>query len=237
VQEAQGFQSCSVSATRDSTLQQIVAGVRGMTRSRRLLDLGCRIFVTTACMIIVVTLAFVHIAGAQSYHAHTDVEFALGAGVLNATGTTNPEGLTRTIKMTAQIFADRLFPVTTIGEGVVEIGPYAKGALLDGVSVPLIAGGAILGYRVGRYEILVHVGLAYATERIGENTSNGVTHLGQTKATYDLGFSLRYDINQFFISAGYQHNSDGAALGIHFIDGKGQNPGYDNVLLGVGLHF
>jgi hypothetical protein len=139
--------------------------------------------------------------------------------------------------MTAQIFADRLFPVTTIGEGVFEIGPYAKGALLDGVSVPFIAGGAILGYRVGKYEILVHIGLAYATERIGENTSNGVTHLGQTKATYDLGLSLRYDINQFFISAGYQHNSDGAALGIHFIEGKGQNPGYDNVLLGVGLHF
>ena len=237
VREAQDFQSCSVSAVRNFTLQHVVAGVRGATRSCRLLDLGLRIFVTTAWMILVVTLACIHTAGAQPYHAHTDVEFALGGGVLNGTGTGNPEGVTRTIKMTAQIFADRLFPVTTIGEGVFEIGPYAKGALLDGVSVPLIAGGAILGYRVGKYEILVHIGLAYATERIGENTSNGVTHLGQTKATYDLGLSLRYDINQFFISAGYQHNSDGAALGIHFIDGKGQNPGYDNVLLGIGLHF
>jgi hypothetical protein len=140
--------------------------------------------------------------------------------VLGATSFDNDDGVPRTIKMTAQIFADRLFPVTTIGEGVFEIGPYAKGALLDGVSVPLIAGGAILGYRVGTYEILVHAGLAYATERIGENTSNGVTHLGQTKATYDLGLSLRYDINQFFISAGYQHNSDGAAWEYILLRGK-----------------
>lgn len=188
-------------------------------------------------MILVATLACVQTALAQSYHAHTDVEFVLGAGVLNGTGTDNHEGVTRTIKMTAQIFADRLFPVTTIGEGVFEIGPYARGVLLDGVSVPLIAGGAILGYRIGKYEILVHGGLAYATERIGENTSDGVVHPGQTKQTYDLGLSLRYDINQYFISAGYQHNSNGSAFNIDFIHQKGSNPGYDNVVLGVGLHF
>lgn len=62
----------------------------------------------------------------------------------------NDEGLPRTIKMTAQIFADRLFPVTNFGNGALEIGPYGKGDLLNGVTVPLIAGGMILGYQLER---------------------------------------------------------------------------------------
>jgi hypothetical protein len=188
-------------------------------------------------MILVATLAFLHTAIAQPYTAHTDVEFRLGGGVLCGTCTENDEGLSRTIKMTAQIFADRLFPVTTIGEGVLEIGPYVKGALLDGVSVPLIAGGGILGYRFGNYEILLNGGFAYATERIGETTSDGVVHPGQTKHTYDLGFTVRYDINQYFISAGYQHNSNGTGFNIEYDHAKGSNPGYDNVFAGVGIRF
>jgi len=226
-----------MSAARYSTLQQVVSGVRDATRSCPLLHLGIRIFLNIAWIILVATVACVQTALAQSYNAHTDLEFRLGAGVLNGTDSENDEGLPRTIKMTAQIFADRLFPVTTIGAGVFEIGPYAKGALLDGVDVPLIAGGAILGYRFGNYEILVNGGLAYATERIGETTSDGVVHSGQTKQTYDLGLSLRYDINQYFISAGYQHNSNGSALNLDFIHQKGTNPGYDNAFVGVGIRF
>lgn len=84
---------------------------------------------------MVTTLAFIQTAIAQSYNAHTDVEFRLGGGVLNGTAIDNDEGIPRTIKITAQIFADRLFPVTTIGDGVFEIGPYVKGELLDGVTV------------------------------------------------------------------------------------------------------
>ena len=224
--------------TRYSTLQQAVSGVRDTIRSCPLFDLGLRIFLNTAWIIIVATLAYVPTALAQSYHAHTDVEFRLGGGVLNGTDPdNNDEGVPRTIKMTAQIFADRLFPVTTLGEGLLEIGPYARGALLDGIDVPLIAGGGVVGYRFGNYEILVNGGLAYATERIGENTSNGIVHPGQTKQTYDLGFSLRYDIKQYFISAGYQHNSNGSALNFDFIHQKGTNPGYDNVFVGVGIRF
>lgn len=154
--------------------------------------------------------------------------------MLCGTCTDNDEGLRQTIKMTAQIFADMLFPVTTIGDGAFEIGPYAKGALLDGINVPLIAGGVVLGYRSGPYEILVNGGLAYATERIGETTSD---RLGQTKHTYDLGLSLRYDINRYFISGGYQHNSNGSSFGLNFAHGKGTNPGYDNVFIGVGIRF
>jgi len=237
VRETTDFQTCSVSTARYFTLQHVVSGVRGGTRSYPLLDLGWRIFVTTAWMILVATLAVIHPAIAQPYTAHTDVEFRLGGGVLCGTCQENDEGLSRTIKMTAQIFADRLFPVTTIGDGVFEIGPYAKGALLDGVSVPLIAGGAIVGYRVGTYEILVNGGFGYATERIGETTSDGVVHPGQTKHTYDLGLTLRYDINQYFISAGYQHNSNGTGFNIEYAHAKGSNPGYDNVFAGVGIRF
>ena len=191
-------------------------------------------------MIIVASLAFSQTAIAQPNpynNAHTDLEFRLGGAVLNGTSLDNDEGVPRTIKMTAQIFADRLFPVTTIGDGVVEIGPYAKGALLDGVSVPLVAGGAILGYRFGNYEILVNVGIAYATERIGEIPSDGTVHQGQTKRTYDLGLSVRYDINRYFISAGYQHNSNGSDFSLDFFTGKGTNPGYDNLFVGVGIRF
>jgi hypothetical protein len=171
VRAAKDLQSCAVSAAGYSKLYHVVSDASGATRSCPLLDLGRRIFVHTACMITVATLAFIQPAIAASYLAHTDVEFRLGAGALNGISTDNDEGLPRTIKMTAQIFADRLFPVTTIGDGAFEIGPYAKGALLDGVSVPLVAGGVILGYRLRNYEILFNGGLAYATERIGETTS------------------------------------------------------------------
>ncbi len=231
------FQSVSVSAARYFKIHQAVFGVRNTRRSCPLLDVGLRVFVTTAWMIIVATMAFIQTAIAQPYDAHTDVEFRLGAGVLCGTCTDNDEQITRTIKMTAQIFADRLFPVITIGDGVFEIGPYAKGALLDGVSVPLIAGGVILGYRLSHYEIVVNGGLAYATDRIGENTSNGIVHPGQTKSMYDLGLSLRYDINQYFISAGYTHNSNGSGFDLEFIHGKGSNPGYDQLFAGVGIRF
>jgi hypothetical protein len=231
------FQSVSVSAARYSKIGQVESGGRGARRSCPLFDVGLRVFVTTAWMIIVATMAFIQTAIAQPYDAHTDIEFRLGAGVLCGTCTDNDEHITRTIKMTAQIFADRLFPVTTIGDGAFEIGPYAKGALLDGVSAPLVAGGVILGYRLSNYEILVNGGLAYATERIGENTSNGIVHPGQTKGMYDLGLSLRYDINQYFISAGYTHNSNGASFNLDFIHQKGSNPGYDNLFAGVGIRF
>lgn len=234
MREAKDFQPFSVSVTRYFKLHQVVSGERGATRSCPLLDLGLRIFVNTAWIIIVAALALIQTAIAQPYNAHTDLEFRLGGGVVCGTCTDNDEGLPRTIKMTAQIFADRLFPVTTIGDGVLEIGPYAKGVLLDGVNIPLIAGGVILGYRFGNYEILVNGGLAYATERIGETTSD---RLGQTKHIYDLGLSLRYDINQYFISAGFQHNSNGSAFDINFIPGKGSNPGYDNLFAGVGIRF
>jgi hypothetical protein len=116
-----------------------------------------------------------------------------------------------------------------------EVGPYAKGALLDGGHVPQIAGGAVVGYRFGAYEVLVNTGLGYATERIGSTAS---PDSGQTKLTYDLGLSLRYDINnQYFLSGGYAHNSNGHALGLDFISGKGANPGIDSWLIGAGVHF
>ena len=233
LREAKGFQLISVSATKHSKLHQVMSGVKDATCSCLLLDRRFRISINITWIIIVAALASMQTAIAESYIAHTDLEFRLGAGVLNGTDTENDEGLPRTIKMTAQIFADRLFPVRIIGDGVLEIGPYAKGALLDGVSVPLIAGGVILGYRFGNYEILVNGGIAYATERIGETTSR----LGQTKNMYDLGLSLRYDINQYFLSAGYQHNSNGSAFDLNFIHGKGTNPGYDQLFAGVGIRF
>jgi hypothetical protein len=116
---------------------------------------------------------------------------------------------------------------------VLEIGPYAKGALLDGGHVPQIAGGAVVGYRFDRYEVLVNVGLAYATDKIG---SPGPDE-SQTNLTYDLGLTLRYDINQYYFSVGYQHNSNGEDYGINVLGRKERNPGIDVLFVGVGVRF
>ncbi len=69
------------------------------------------------------------------------------------------------------------------------------------------------------------------------NKGDQIINKSQTKHTYDLGLTLRYDIEQFFLSGGYQHNSNGTALGINFIHGKGGNPGFDNVFVGAGVRF
>jgi hypothetical protein len=184
-----------------------------------------------AGVMMVATTAWAGTAVAESYVAHTDLELRGGADYV--CGTCGPERIKR-IRTMVQVFADRLFPVTRIGDGVLEIGPYAKGALLDGGHVPQIAGGAVLGYRFGAYEVFMNVGRAYATELIGVTSSS---NSGQSRQTYDLGLSLRYDITRYFISVGYQHNSNGKSLGIKFSGGKGDNPGFDSAFIGGGIRF
>jgi hypothetical protein len=117
---------------------------------------------------------------------------------------------------------------------MLEIGPYVKGALLDGGHVPQIAGGAAVGYRIDRYEVLVNVGLAYAPEEIGYAASEDAS---QTRATYDLGISLRYDIEHYYFSVGYKHNSNGEDLGLNVLGPKEHNPGIDGVFAGIGVRF
>jgi|SRR5947209_1063079 len=131
------------------------------------------------------------------------------------------------------VFRRQALPSCHDRTGGSEIGPYAKAAFLDGLDIPQIAGGLALAYRVGHYELLMNGGLAYATERLESTT----TEPGETKHTYDLGVTLRYDIEQYFISGGYQHNSNGRHVGLDFIHAKGDNPGYDNIFVGVGIHF
>ena len=120
---------------------------------------------------------------------------------------------------------------------MLEIGPYAKGALLDGIDVPQIAGGAVVGYRLNRYEFLVNVGFAYATDKIGNPDSPGSSNSSQTNLTYDLGLSLRYDINRYYVSVGYNHNSNGESIGLNVLGSKEHNPGIDAVFVGVGVRF
>jgi hypothetical protein len=168
--------------------------------------------------------------------SHVDVELRAGAGMVCGWCRYRGE-LEDTIKPTVQIFADAMIPVWGVGSGHFELGPYLKGGLIDGAAVPQVAGGLAIGYRWGSWEVLGNAGLAYATERVGETTAGGLYYPGQTKHTYDLGASVRYDINGYFISLGYQHNSNGSGLGLNFFDGKGFNPGYDQVFLGVGTRF
>lgn len=165
---------------------------------------------------------------AETRLASVDVELRGGTDYL--CGTCEPYRF----RFMTQLFADILVPIIPLGSGTVEIGPYIKGALLDG-HIPQIAGGMLLGYRIGNYALLDHIGRAYVTERIGETV---VPDTDQAKDTYDLGVFGRYAISQqYFLSAGYQHNSNGEGLGVKFISGKGTNHGIDSVEVGVGIRF
>ena len=176
-------------------------------------------------------IAWAATAVADPYLTHTDVELCVGEEYLCVTSHS------RSFRTNVQVFADRFFPTKHIGDGVLEIGLYDKGALLDGVDVPQIAGGALVGYRLDRYEVLVNVGLAYATDKIGSSSSPGSSDSSQTNLTYDLGLSMRYDINRYYFSVGYQHNSNGESIGLNVLGSKGHNPGIDAVFVGVGIRF
>jgi hypothetical protein len=215
---------------------QVVSAKSVAAAARPLQHLARRIVIAAAWMVILATTVVVPAAVAQPYDAHTDVEFRLGGGLICGT-CVDKDRFPWRIKTTAQVFVDRLFPVAAVGGGAFEIGPYVKGALLDGMNIPQIAGGVVFGYRLDNYEILVNTGYAYATERIGEVRTDRFSSSGQTKHTYDLGLSLRYDISRYFLSLGYQHNSNGRDLGLNFVAGKGNNYGYDIVSAGVGMHF
>ena len=179
-------------------------------------------------LVLVAPFACTVSAVAESYVAHTDLEFRVGIDVL--CGSCDPHRA----RSSFQLLADRLFPLKPLGDGVFELGLYAKGALLDGGHVPQIAGGAIGGYRLGHFELLINVGLAYATEPIG---SPGSEDSSQTRATYDLGITLRYDISRYYVSIGYKHNSNGEDFGLNFTGHQEQNPGIDGIYLGTGIRF
>ncbi len=187
-----------------------------------------RLVKTIAGIILVARIAYGGTAVAEPYAAHTDLELRVGEDALCGTCDVHR------FRTAVQVFADRLFPIRRMGDGVLEIGPYAKGALLDGGHAPQIAGGAVVGYRFGAYEVLVNAGLAYTTERIG---SLGSEDSSQTKATYDLGLSVRYDINHYYVSLGYKHNSNGEDFGLNVLGKKEQNPGIDGVFVGIGVRF
>ncbi|WP_447986980.1 hypothetical protein [Nitrospira sp. Nam74] len=178
--------------------------------------------------ILLMTITSTANAAGKPYLAHTDVEIRVGADYLCGTCDAHRA------RTTVQLFADRLFPISNLPGGVFELGPYIKGALLDGGHVPQIAGGAVAGYRFGRYEVLVNVGLAYATEVIG---SPGGPDSNQSRTTYDLGLFLRYVLNRYYFSIGYKHNSNGDDLGLNVFGAKEHNPGIDGVFLGLGVHF
>ncbi len=221
----------------DGATQMVLMGCLGASESRRTrvrrfserIRLARRMVKIIARGIIAVVMtAWVGTAVAEPYVAHTDLELRVGGESL--CGTCGQER----VRTTVQVMGDRLFPVRRIGDGALEVGPYAKGALLDGGHVPQIAGGALAGYRFGAYEVLANVGLAYATERIGSTAS---PDSGQTKHSYDLGLTVRYDMNRYFLSTGYMHNSNGHSAGLNFISGKGSNPGIDSLFIGVGVRF
>ncbi len=191
-----------------------------------------RLVRTVAGGMLVTTIACAGPAVAEPFVAHTDLQFRVGVDYV--CGTCGGDERTYRFRTMLQVVADRLFPVTRLGDGVLELGPYVKGALLDGGEVPQIAGGAAVGYRFGAYEVVINVGRAYATEIIGKTSS---PDSGQSRQTYDLGLSLRYEINQYFISVGYGHNSNGQSLGLNFNKAQGANPGIDNVFVGVGVRF
>ena len=84
------------------------------------------------------------------------------------------------------------------------------------------------------YEVLVNVGLAYATEEFG---NSGSTDSSQTKTTYDLGLTVRYEINHYYVSVGYKYNSNGEDFGLNVLGSKENNPGIHGVFVDLGVRF
>lgn len=137
-----------------------------------------------------------------------------------------------------QVYADYLFPIAHLFFGKLELGPYARVAVIKDLTPQAALGGA-LGYRIGSFELLLQTGFAYSAERIGEFKLNGVTvKKGQSRTTYDLGMELRYFLKDgWYLAVGVGHNSNGKQLGLNLISDKGGNPGYDSVYIGVGKRF
>ena len=94
-----------------------------------------------AWLMLIATTVVAGTAVAEPYVTQTDLGLRVGEDAL--CGNCAPHRY----RTNVQVFADRLFPIRRIGVEVLEIGPYAKGALLDGGHVPQIAGGAVVGYR------------------------------------------------------------------------------------------
>lgn len=170
-----------------------------------------------------------------------EFELRLGAGI--ACGTCFIAGASPNSKLeiVPQIFADFLFPVweneaTTHWIG---IGPYGKATYL-GFLPQHLAAGIATGYQFNEWQVLVNTGIAYS---IGDRPETTLArgNAQQTRGTYDLGLTVRRDIgNSVFVSAGYNHNSNGSDLGINIFGSDkipGTNPGYDSVLVGIGMRF
>ena len=180
---------------------------------------------------------------AEELHEKTlikEFELRLGGGAVCGSCVIRGASSHAKLEFVPQIFADFLIPIWTNAETArwFGIGPYVKASYLD--SIPQIAGGIAAGYRFNQWQILVNAGIAYSIGRPGADTA--WWHNGQTRGTYDLGLTVRRDIvrDSVFISASYNHSSNGREFGINgFGDNKilGTNPGYDSVLIGIGMRF
>jgi hypothetical protein len=160
-------------------LSHVPTGNRGVRLKRQWAVKQATGILRTLALMALPAMVFAQGASAQPAETHADVELRGGAGMVCGWCRYRGE-LEETIKPTVNLFADVLFPVWRLEGGSFEVGPYAKGALLDGVKVPQGAAGLAFGYRTGNWELLGNVGFAYATERIGIVQGPG-GYPGQTK--------------------------------------------------------
>jgi len=135
----------------------------------------------------------------------------------------------------AEILGDITFPLIGTETGYLEAGVYAKAAGFYGTAQG--AGGAIFGFRSDAIDILGFLGLAYAGKRVVDIHDGYDTYLGQSKNTYDLGFSIRLPISdQFRFTFTIEHNSNGGNIGLnmfHLPAPPKENPGMDSLLVGI----
>jgi hypothetical protein len=128
--------------------------------------------------------------------------------------------------------ADALFQGTLNVSDDWILGGYGKASVYDHIFQG--ASGFLLGWNLGLVEARGYAGIAYAggvTERVRRGF---FVYDGQTRATYDLGVSLRYPVaDRWRLTLNYAHNSNGEDIGMNFTGLRRKNPGIDCISFGV----
>lgn len=112
------------------------------------------------------------------------------------------------------------------GGGYVRLGGFEKS--FQG------AAGFLAEMRWESADVRPFLGVCYSDRRITDAYKGYRYYPGQSRHTFDLGFSLGWRAAQDWrLSLTYSHNSNGANIALNPFPGKGGNPGLDSILLGA----
>lgn len=96
------------------------------------------------------------------------------------------------------------------------------------------AAGFLTEFRLSQADVRPFLGYAYSDRRITDEYKGYRYYPGQSRHTFDLGFSLGWRFAASWrLSLTYTHNSNGSNIALNPFRGAGGNPGLDSILCGV----